>query len=241
MSSTLPRSSALSCGSSLQLSAMLYSHARLYSASAVFAEVRFHDSTFFLTRQAVYAVLGLAILFITAGIDYGVDLRYATFTQESRPARTSIYEGFVGARVLSGRLRVRAGAIVEFDAEEVGKRDFVSEVLAGKRSGMPRRRQSRLPVAIPVKYRLSSSGQFTEVQMTEISIGGALLATETPLPIGGELVIEVVPPGAAAALAIGGRVAYHVPSAGSTGVRFLVRDSDGSRRLRELVRRLKVS
>ena len=138
------------------------------------------------------------------------------------------------------RLRVRAGAIVEFDAEEVGKRDFVSEVLAGKRSGMPRRRQSRLPVAIPVKYRLSSSGQFTEVQMTEISIGGALLATETPLPIGGELVIEVVPPGAAAALAIGGRVAYHVPSAGSTGVRFLVRDSDGSRRLRELVRRLKV-
>lgn len=55
-----------------------------------------------------------------AGIDYGVDLRYATFTQESRPARTSIYEGFVGARVLSGRLRMRAGHLWLTDVGALG-------------------------------------------------------------------------------------------------------------------------
>ena len=48
-----------------------------------------------------------------AGADYGVDVRYGTFVGIDRPARTSIYEGFAGVRLFSGRLRVRgAGALV---------------------------------------------------------------------------------------------------------------------------------
>lgn len=42
----------------------------VYSASAVHAQVRLHDATFFLVRQTVYATLGLAALFLFAGIDY---------------------------------------------------------------------------------------------------------------------------------------------------------------------------
>ena len=69
---------------------------------------------------------------------------------------------------------------------------------------------------------------------------GALLTTPEPLPIDTELTLEVTPPGAAAPLAIAGRVSYHVPS-GGTGLRFVSRDGDGDRRLRELIRRLRAS
>ena len=68
----------------------------------------------------------------------------------------------------------------------------------------------------------------------------ALLTTIAPLPIDTELTLEVTPPGAAAPIAIAGRVSYHVPSGGS-GLRFVSRDGDGDRRLRELIRRLRAS
>src|SRR5438045_609272 len=45
---------------------------------------------------------------------------------------------------------------------------------------------------------------------------------------------------AAGPLAIAGRVSYHVPNGGS-GLRFVSRDGDGDRRLRELIRRLRAS
>jgi hypothetical protein len=60
------------------------------------------------------------------------------------------------------------------------------------------------------------------------------------LPLDSDIVLELVPPGGAAPLAISGKVSYHVPT-GATGVKFMYRDGDGSRRLRELVRRLRAS
>lgn len=139
------------------------------------------------------------------------------------------------------RLRVRAGAVVEFEGEEITKRDFVADVFSGKRGGeIPRRRQSRLPVSIPVKFRLASTAAFQDGAISEISVGGAMLNTSAPLPLDSDIVLEVVPPGGAAPLAISGKVSYHVPS-GATGVKFMYRDGDGSRRLRELVRRLRAS
>jgi Tfp pilus assembly protein PilZ len=140
------------------------------------------------------------------------------------------------------RLRVRAGAVVEFEGDEITKRDFVADVFSGRRDNdqIPRRRQSRLPVSIPVKYRLSSTAQFQDGAISEISVGGAMLNTAAPLPLDSDIVLEVIPPGGAAPLEISGKVSYHVPS-GATGVKFLYRDGDGSRRLRELVRRLRAS
>ena len=54
------------------------------------------------------------------GADYGVDVRYAAYSQEGRPSRTSIYEGFIGARLLHGRLRARAGHLWLSDVGALG-------------------------------------------------------------------------------------------------------------------------
>lgn len=138
------------------------------------------------------------------------------------------------------RLRIRAGAIVEFDAEEAHKRDFVRDALSGERGDVPRRRHNRLPVSIPVRYRTPDTAQFLDGAISEISVGGAMLNTREPLPLESDVIVEIVPPGALAPIAISSRVSYQVPS-GGTGLRFVSRDGDGSRRLRELVRRLRAT
>jgi len=138
------------------------------------------------------------------------------------------------------RLRVRAGAVVEFDPDEASKRDFVRDALTGKRTDLPRRKHNRLPVQIPVRYRLAKTASYVEGAISEISVGGAMLNTTEPLPLESDVIVEIVPPGGAAPIAISGKVSYHVPT-GGTGLKFLYRDGDGSRRLRELVRRLRAS
>lgn len=138
------------------------------------------------------------------------------------------------------RMRVRAGATVELATDEQTKLTFLHDVFSGKRTDVPRRRHHRLPVNVTVRYRVAHSSSFVDSAISEIGVGGALLTTQEPLPIDTELTLEVVPPGAAAPIAIAGRVSYHVPSGGS-GLRFVSRDGDGDRRLRELIRRLRAS
>jgi hypothetical protein len=138
------------------------------------------------------------------------------------------------------RMRVRAGATIDLAPDEQIKLTFLHEVFAGKRTDVPRRRHHRLPVSVSVRYRLANSSSFVDSAISEIGVGGALLMTPEPLPIDTELTLEVTPPGAAAPIAIAGRVSYHVPS-GGTGLRFVSRDGDGDRRLRELIRRLRAS
>jgi hypothetical protein len=138
------------------------------------------------------------------------------------------------------RARVRAGAVVELGGDEQPKLTFLNDVLSGRRTDVPRRRHHRLPVSVAVRYRLANSADFVDCEVSEIGVGGALLTTPTPIALDTELTLEVMPPGAAAPLAIAGRVSYHVPS-GGTGLRFVSRDVDGERRLRELIRRLRAS
>lgn len=138
------------------------------------------------------------------------------------------------------RMRVRAGATVELATDEQVKLTFLHEVFSGKRTDVPRRRHHRLPVSVSVRYRITNSSNYVESAISEIGVGGALLTTPEPLPIDTELTVEVVPPGGAAAIEIAGRVSYHVPTGGS-GLRFVSRDGDGERRLRELIRRLRAS
>ena len=138
------------------------------------------------------------------------------------------------------RLRVRAGATIEFAPEEEQKRAFVVETIAGTRAPSPRRRHTRLPVSIPVRYRSVDEASFLDSQLTEISVGGAMLSTDEPLPLEADIILEITPPGAVSPLSISGKVAYHGPH-GGTGLKFVYRDGGGSRRLRELVRRLRQS
>jgi Tfp pilus assembly protein PilZ len=138
------------------------------------------------------------------------------------------------------RMRVRAGATIEPSTDEQLKLTFLDEVLTGKRTDVPRRRHHRLPVSVSVRYRFSNSPGVVDSEIVEIGVGGALLATTEPLPLETELTLEIIPPGGAAPLAIACKVSYHTPS-GGTGLRFLTRDADGERRLRELIRRLRAS
>jgi tartrate dehydratase beta subunit/fumarate hydratase class I family protein len=54
------------------------------------------------------------------------------------------------------------------------------------------------------------------------------------------VIVEIVPPGGVTPMSISGRVLYHA-GPNQTGVKFMFREGGGSRRLRELVRRFKLS
>jgi len=136
------------------------------------------------------------------------------------------------------RLRVRAGAVVAFAAEEEEKRRFILAALAGELHP-PRRKHTRIPVTVPVKYRLPGTADLAAGELSEISMGGALVRTKASIPLGTEMVLAVTPPGAAAAIEISGRVGYHAPN--GIGLKFVYRDGGGSRRIRELIRRLRLA
>ncbi len=137
------------------------------------------------------------------------------------------------------RLRVRAGASVAFATGEEHKRDFIGNALDGRAPDVPRRKHDRFPLTVPVRFRVGAELEFHDGTLIEVSAGGGLLATPTPPPVGADVVVELTPPGAAAAMTVAARVSYHTPQ-GAAGLRFVSRDGDGARRLRELVRRLVV-
>ncbi len=156
------------------------------------------------------------------------------------PNRVLIRGTVVSWRPALPRLRVRAGAIVKFDADEAIKRDFVLETLRGTRSPTSRRKHARLPVGLAAELRVGSDPTTTPAELREISVSGALVACSVQPAIGTEVVLELVPPGSSAKMGISARVLYHA-STDQTGLKFVFREGGGSRRLRELVRRFKAS
>jgi Tfp pilus assembly protein PilZ len=137
------------------------------------------------------------------------------------------------------RLRVRAGALVAFPPDEAEKKNFLLAALTGE--VVPRkRRHTRIPVEVPVRYRFLDSVDSRPGELAEISVGGALLRSDQEMPaLGADLVLEVLPPGGAVPMSIAGRVSY-LAEAGA-GIKFLYRDGGGSRRIRELIRRIRSS
>jgi hypothetical protein len=137
------------------------------------------------------------------------------------------------------RRRIRAGATVDYPESEREKIEFVRATLGGERAPQAKRRFTRLPVELPVRYRASDVAELVQGGLTEISVGGGLLRTndDHPLSVGAEVILELLPPGAVSPLAISGKVTYK-PGLAVAGIKFACRDSGGSRRLREIVRRL---
>ena len=126
-----------------------------------------------------------------------------------------------------------------FATGEEHKRDFIGNALDGRAPDVPRRKHDRFPLTVPVRFRVGAELEFHDGTLVEVSAGGGLLATPTLPPLGADVVVELTPPGAAAAMTVAARVSYHTPQ-GTAGLRFVSRDGDGARRLRELVRRLVV-
>ena len=91
------------------------------------------------------------------------------------------------------RLRVRAGAVVEFSDDEAEKRDFILETIAGDREPPSKRKHTRLPMEVPVRYRTSDQADFSDCLLSEISVGGAMLLTDEPLPLETDVILEMTP------------------------------------------------
>ena len=138
------------------------------------------------------------------------------------------------------RLRIRAGAMVRFAPEEASKRDFVLQTLMGDRQSTLKRKHTRIPVGLAVRMRVGNEPDSIEAELREISVSGGLIAAQVQPAIGTDVILDIVPPGGIAPMAISGRVLYHA-CPGQTGVKFMFREGGGSRRLRELVRRFKIS
>lgn len=138
------------------------------------------------------------------------------------------------------RLRVRAGAMIRFAADEAEKWQFILDSLAGKVPQAKKRKHTRIPLQVEVKFRPPGTTEFTDGVLTELSVGGALLRAPCPnFERDTELVLEIMPPGGIAPMSITGRVAYFAKA--GLGLRFVYRDGGGSHRIRELMRRIKVA
>ncbi len=136
------------------------------------------------------------------------------------------------------RMRVRAGATVAFDEDELTKRDFIVQTLRGNRPPTRKRKHTRIPIGIPARVRIASELEASDAELREISVSGGLIYGKLQPPIGTDVVLEIAPPGSEAPFDLSGRVVYHAGD-NQIGVRFLYREGGGSRRLRELVRRFK--
>ena len=135
------------------------------------------------------------------------------------------------------RLRVRAGGVLRCVGSEWRKLLFLREVVAGRAHFEQRRRHTRQPVLVEVRWRSSGDSDMRRATISEISEVGALLITTTPLKVGDELIIEITPPGSARPLEVQAAI-RNVDHPDGVGIEFLARDMGGVTRLREVIRRL---
>lgn len=157
---------------------------------------------------------------------------------EGLPNKVMLKAHVVWWRPALPRLRVRAGALVELDEGEAPKREFILGIVSGVRKDARRRRHTRLPVMVPVRWRPAGSVDERQASISEVSVGGALLKTDEVLALGDEVILELTTPGGSVPISISGKVTY-LSNGDGCGIKFLYRDGGGSRRIREVIRRIK--
>ncbi len=140
------------------------------------------------------------------------------------------------------RTKLRAGLGIEFHAAEAKRRDFLIAVAKGEIVDMITRRHRRLPVQLTASWRVVFDRETHLSHVEDIGPGGAFLRTTQFFPPGTEIVLDVTPPGSLRPLEIAGRVAWtrHSDGEEGIGIEFRSRDAGGTRRLKELVRRLEL-
>jgi Tfp pilus assembly protein PilZ len=154
-----------------------------------------------------------------------------------------LLRGFVAwRRAGKHRTKLRAGLGIEFLAAEAKRRDFVIAVAKGEIVEMITRRHRRLPVTLVADWRVVCDRDTHHSHVEDIGPGGAFLRTTEFLPPGTEIVLDVTPPGSLRPLAIAAKVCWtrHTEGEEGIGVEFKARDAGGTRRLKELVRRLEI-
>jgi uncharacterized protein (TIGR02266 family) len=154
-----------------------------------------------------------------------------------------LLRGFIAwRRAGKHRTKLRAGLGIEFLPAESKRRDFCIAVAKGEIVDMITRRHRRLPVTLSADWRVVLDRETHHSHIEDIGPGGAFLRTTEFLPPGTEIVLDVTPPGSLRPLEIAGRVAWtrHTEGEEGIGIEFKTRDAGGTRRLKELVRRLEM-
>jgi len=136
--------------------------------------------------------------------------------------------------------KVKAGIGVEFLETEAQAREYMLAVARGDSAEMVARRHQRLPVELPVVWQVAGILQDNVGTLRDIGRGGAFVMTAEPLPSMADVVLKVSPPGAEVAMPLSARVAWkgHPGGENGFGVEWKARDAGGTRRIKELVRRI---
>jgi Tfp pilus assembly protein PilZ len=136
--------------------------------------------------------------------------------------------------------KIKAGIGIEFLESERQARDYLLGVARGDSEEMVARRHQRLPVELPVMWQVQGVLQDKTGILRDIGRGGAFVKTEEPLPTESDIVLMVSPPGAEVAMPLSARVCWkgHPGGENGFGVEWKARDAGGSRRIKELVRRI---
>ena len=136
--------------------------------------------------------------------------------------------------------KIKAGIGIEFLSSETQARDYLLAVARGDSAEMVARRHQRLPVELPILWQVPGDLQDNAGVLRDIGRGGAFVKTEQPLPNHGDIVLKVSPPGAEVAMPLSARVAWkgHPGGEHGFGVEWKARDAGGTRRIKELVRRI---
>ena len=136
--------------------------------------------------------------------------------------------------------KVKAGIGIRFLETETQAREYLLSVARGDSAEMVARRHQRLPVELPVLWQVQGILQDNAGILRDIGRGGAFVRTEEPLPVAGDVVLKVSPPGAEVAMPLSARIAWkgHPGGENGFGVEWKARDAGGNRRIKELVRRI---
>jgi Tfp pilus assembly protein PilZ len=141
------------------------------------------------------------------------------------------------------RTKTKAGIGIEFLPSEAQTRDYLLAVARGDTAEMVARRHQRLPVELPVTWQISGELQDNVGILRDIGRGGAFVRTdgaESVVLNETDVVLKVSPPGAEVAMPLSARVCWIGQPGGEAGfgVEWKARDAGGSRRIKELVRRI---
>jgi Tfp pilus assembly protein PilZ len=139
--------------------------------------------------------------------------------------------------------KIKAGIGIEFLPNEGQTREYLLSVARGDSEEMLSRRHQRLPVELPVLWQVPGALVDNAGILRDIGRGGAFVKTQDPLPVESDVVLKVSPPGAEIAMPLSARVAWkgHPGGDNGFGVEWKARDAGGTRRIKELVRRIEAT
>jgi Tfp pilus assembly protein PilZ len=137
--------------------------------------------------------------------------------------------------------KTRAGIGVEFLPSEIPKRDYLLAVARGNTAESSARRHQRLPIDLPVHWQIPGTLQNNPGVLRDIGRGGAFVMTGERVVVESDVVLKVAPPGAEVEMPVSARIAWVTPGKSiepGFGIAWKARDAGGTRRIKELVRRM---